>query len=97
MVLLFCIQITVRRSRRLLEELRSIKLAAKMRELGISLSFSRPGVSNDNAYAESLFKTMKYHQTYPMRRFRNLDSVRCWIETLLSVTTVSIAIAASSM
>ena len=42
MLLLFCIQITVRRSRRLLEELRSIKLAAKMRELGISLSFSRP-------------------------------------------------------
>ena len=83
MLLLFCIQITVRRSRRLLEELRSIKLAAKMRELGISLSFSRPGVSNDNAYAESLFKTMKYHQSYPMRRFRNLDSVRCWIESFV--------------
>jgi putative transposase len=45
--------------------MRSFKLAAKMRELGISLSFSRPGVSNDNAYAESLFRTMKYHQSYP--------------------------------
>jgi transposase InsO family protein len=63
--------------------MRSIKLAAKMRELGISLSFSRPGVSNDNAYAESLFKTMKYHHSYPMRRFRNLDSVRCWIESFV--------------
>ena len=85
MLLLFCIQITVHRSRRLLEELRSIKLAAKIRELGISLSFSRPGVSNDNAYAESLFKTMKYHQSYPIRRFRNLDSVRCWIESFVQL------------
>lgn len=63
--------------------MRSIKLAAKMRELGISLSFSRPGVSNDNAYAESLFKTMKYHQSYPTRRFRNLDTVRFWIESFV--------------
>jgi putative transposase len=38
--------------------MRSYKLAAKMREIGISLSFSRPRVSNDNAYAESLFRTM---------------------------------------
>ena len=52
------IRITVRRSRRLLEELRSYKLAAKMREIGILLSFSRPRVSNDNAHAESLFRTM---------------------------------------
>ncbi len=58
----------------------SFKLAATIRELGISLSFSRPGVSNDNAYAESLFRTMKYHQSYPVRRFRNLDGVRHWIE-----------------
>ena len=35
--------------------MRSFKLAAKMRELSISLSFSRSGVSNDNAYSESLF------------------------------------------
>ena len=38
--------------------MRSYKLAAKMREIDISLSFSRPRVSNDNAYAESLFRTM---------------------------------------
>jgi hypothetical protein len=53
-----CIRITVRPSRRLLEDLRSYKLAAKMREIDISLSFSRPRVSNDNAYAESLFRTI---------------------------------------
>ena len=60
--------------------MRSYKLAAKMRELGISLSFSRPRVSNDNAYAESLFRTLKYHQSYPARRFRSLDAVRCWVD-----------------
>ncbi|MFN9659533.1 MAG: transposase, partial [Cyanobacteriota bacterium] len=60
--------------------MRSYKLSAKMRELGISLSFSRPRVSNDNAYAESLFRTMKYHQSYPSRRFCDLDAVRCWVD-----------------
>ena len=50
--------ITATTSSRLLEELRPYKLAAKMREIGISLAFSRPRVSNDNAYAESLFRTM---------------------------------------
>ena len=36
----------------------SFTLAVKMAELGVSLSFSRPRVSNDNAFAESLFHTM---------------------------------------
>jgi len=60
--------------------LRSTTLAAKMAELGISLSFSRPRVSNDNAYVESWFRTMKYHQSYPVRRFRDLLSVRAWVD-----------------
>jgi transposase InsO family protein len=60
--------------------MRSYTLAAKLAELGISLSFSRPRVSNDNAYAESWFRTMKYHQSYPARRFRDLLSVRVWVD-----------------
>ena len=47
-----------------------------MAELGISLSFSRPRVSNDNAFAESIFRTLKYHHSYPQRRFRDILSVR---------------------
>lgn len=54
-------------------------LAAKLAELGISLSFSRPRVSNDNAYAESWFRTIKYHQSYPLPRFRDLLSVQTWL------------------
>ncbi len=60
--------------------MRSFTLAAKMAELGVSLSFSRPRVSNDNAYAESWFRTMKYHQSYPLRRFRDLLSVKAWMD-----------------
>jgi putative transposase len=37
----------------------------KLAELGIKPSYSRPGVSNDNAYAESLFLTRKYRPHYP--------------------------------
>ena len=60
--------------------MRSYTLAAKLAELGIEMSFSRPRVSNDNAYAESLFRTLKYHQSYPHRRFRDLLSVRTWVD-----------------
>ena len=60
--------------------MRSFTLAAKLEELGVSLSFSRPRVSNDNAYAESWFRTMKYHQSYPLRRFRDLLSVKSWVD-----------------
>ena len=49
---------------------------SKMEELGISLSFSRPRVSNDNAFAESIFRTLKYHHSYPHRRFRDILSAR---------------------
>jgi transposase InsO family protein len=33
-------------------------------------SLSRPVVSNDNPYPESLFKTLKYRPEYPLDRLR---------------------------
>ena len=33
---------------------------AKLQELGLTASYSRPSVSDDNAYAESLFRTCRY-------------------------------------
>ena len=63
--------------------MRSFMLAAKLAELGVASSFSRPRVSNDNAYAESLFRTMKYHQSYPLRRFRDLPAVRAWVDAFV--------------
>ena len=35
-------------------------MLATLEKLGIMPSFSMPRVSNDNAYAESLFRTCKY-------------------------------------
>lgn len=63
--------------------MRSFTLAAKLAELGVASSFSRPRVSNDNAYAESWFRTMKYHQSYPLRRFRDLSAVRAWVDAFV--------------
>ncbi len=63
--------------------MRSITLAAKLAELGVASSFSRPRVSNDNAYAESWFRTMKYHQSYPLRRFRDLLAVKAWVDAFV--------------
>lgn len=51
---------------------------AKLAELGIRPSYSRPGVSDDNAYAESLFRTCKYRPEFP-GAFATLDDARAWV------------------
>ena len=48
-------------------------------ELGITLSHSRPRVSNDNAFSESQFATQKGQPDYP-RRFLNAAHARQWHE-----------------
>ena len=50
---------------------------AKLQELGVTPSYSRPSVSDDNAYAESLFRTCKYRPDYP-GAFASLDAARAW-------------------
>ncbi|PJF45861.1 MAG: IS3 family transposase, partial [Candidatus Thermofonsia Clade 3 bacterium] len=50
---------------------------AKLAELGARLSYSRPGVSDDNAYAEALFRTCKYRPEFP-GAFASLDAARQW-------------------
>lgn len=59
--------------------MRSLTLAAKLRDLGVGQSFSRPRVSNDNPFSEALFRTLKYHQSYPVRCFRSIEAVRQWV------------------
>ena len=46
--------------------------------LGVIPSFSRPRVSDDNPYSESLFKTLKYTAGYP-KHFRDLAHAREWM------------------
>ena len=45
---------------------------AKLDELGIRRSYSRPGVSDDNPYSESLFRIVKYRPAYPGRSQRSM-------------------------
>jgi putative transposase len=47
--------------------MRSKTLAQLMAGLDVNMSFSRPQVSNDNPFSESLFKTAKYHPGFPQR------------------------------
>ncbi len=47
--------------------------------LGITPSRSRPRVSNDNPYAESIFRTCKYRPDYPMQGFIDIKAAREWV------------------
>ena len=49
------------------------------RRSSVSPTFSRPRVSNDNAYAESLFRTCKYRPNYPVNGFATIDESREWV------------------
>ncbi len=54
-------------------------MLATMQKLGVVPSFSRPSVSNDNPFSESLFKTMKYIPAFPQRPFETVDEARVWV------------------
>ena len=52
---------------------------ATLEKLGVQSSFSRPRVSNDNPYSESLFKTMKYVPSFPNAGFVSIVDAREWV------------------
>jgi transposase InsO family protein len=54
-------------------------LLSAMRDLGVVPSYSRPRVSNDNAYAEALFRTAKYCPLWPERPFDSIEQARAWV------------------
>ena len=55
-------------------------MLATLQQLGVVPSFSRPSVSNDNPYSESLFRTLKYRPEYPEEPFSNLYNARNWVQ-----------------
>ena len=59
--------------------MRSDGLAALLGSLGVDRSFSRPHVSDDNAFSESQFKTLKYQPDYP-DRFASQAHGRSWCQ-----------------
>lgn len=55
-------------------------MLATMQSLGITPSFSRPSVSDDNAFAEALFRHLKYAPAYPRHGFATVDEARAWVD-----------------
>jgi putative transposase len=59
--------------------MKGLTMLTMLQELGVIPSFSRPSVSNDNPYSEALFKTAKYHHTYPrITLFASVFAARAW-------------------
>lgn len=58
---------------------RGSTLRATLEALGIEPSYSRPRVSDDNAYSESIFRTCKYRPDYPLHGFADVDAARHWV------------------
>jgi len=54
-------------------------MLSTLQRLGVMPSFSRPSVSDDNPYSEALFKTLKYHPSFPDRPFESLEQAREWV------------------
>jgi putative transposase len=58
-------------------------MVATLEYLGILASFSRPRVSDDNPYSESLFRTLKYRPEYPSKPFSTLTEAREWVASFV--------------
>jgi putative transposase len=58
-------------------------MLATLQQLGVMPSLSRPSVSNDNPYSESLFKTLKYRPKYPLKPFAKVTDARDWVTGLV--------------
>jgi putative transposase len=54
-------------------------MLATLQRLGVVPSFSRPSVSDDNPFIESLFRTMKYCPEYPSSGFASVEQARAWV------------------
>ena len=59
-------------------------MLATLQRLGAVSSFSRPSVSDDNAFAESLFRTMKYRAKYPAAGFATVEDARIWVRDFVT-------------
>jgi len=59
-------------------------MLATLNKLGITPSYSRPSVSNDNPFSEAMFRTLKYCSQYPEKPFSSLKEARDWVNIFVS-------------
>jgi putative transposase len=64
--------------------MKGASLLATLQQLGVIPSYSRPSVSNDNPYSESLFRTLKYRPQYPEQGFADLTVARTWVSDFVN-------------
>jgi transposase InsO family protein len=57
---------------------------ATLEWLQITPSYSRPRVSNDNAFSEAMFRTCKYRPAYPVDGFADISAAQAWIDRFVS-------------
>ena len=54
-------------------------LKVTLEHLGVTASYSRPRVSNDNPFSEALFRTCKYRPEWPSKGFSDIEAARGWV------------------
>ncbi len=63
--------------------LKATTVLAMMHWLGLRASYSRPRVSDDNAFVEALFRTAKYRPQLPTKGFADLEQAREWASSFV--------------
>jgi putative transposase len=59
-------------------------MLATLQRLGIAASFSRPAVSDDNAFVEALFRTLKFRPGYPRKPFESVAQAQQWVDQFVA-------------
>jgi putative transposase len=59
-------------------------MLATLQNLGVTPSFSRPHVSDDNPFSESLFRTLKYRPEYPTKPFASIGDATQWVDNFVT-------------
>lgn len=62
--------------------MRGSSLLAFLNGLEVINSFNRPRTSNDNAFIESFFRTLKYSPGYP-NHFKSIEESRGWLADII--------------
>lgn len=63
--------------------MKSTTFKAVLEKLEVIQTFTRPSVSNDNAFSESLFSTLKRNAGYP-KKFNSLEEAREWMSKFVN-------------
>jgi len=63
--------------------MKAVTMKTKMEELGITPSYNRPRVSNDNPFSESTFRTLKYRSNWPSHGFNELAEAQEWEQSFV--------------